>query len=290
MSETAAKVWLDYDQEALDRQYDQRVLVPNADDYKEREAEMSAQVRERLDCRLDVAYGPSPDEVLDIFPAAQPNAPFVIYIHGGAWTRWHKDDNSYQAPAFVERGITYLSVNFSLVPGVALEEQVRQCRAAVQWAWNNAENFGADPDRMYLAGHSSGAHVVGLLTVTDWAKDWDLPADAVKGSVAVSGMYDMAPVRLSSRNGYLHLDDAAEARLSAMRQIPDRMPPMIVAYGGKEQIEFRRHSKDWAAELKRLGHGVTEIDVPGLNHFDMAELLADPESDVMKATYAMIGA
>jgi len=290
MSETAAKVWLDYDQDALNRQYDQRVLVPNADDYKAREAEMSAQVRQRLDCRLDVPYGPSPDEVLDIFPAAEPGAPFVIYIHGGAWTRWHKDDNSYQAPAFVERGITFLSVNFSLVPGVSLDELVRQCRAAVAWGWNNAGNFDADPDRMFVAGHSSGAHVVGLLTVTDWAGDWGLPADAIKGAVAVSGMYDLAPVRLSSRNGYLHLDEAAEARLSAMRQIPERMPPMVVAYGGKEQIEFRRHSKDWAAELRRLGHAVTEIDVPGLNHFDMAELLADTDSDVMKAAYAMIGA
>ena len=283
------KVWLDYNQKELNRQYDQRVLVPNANEYMARHNTLSEEVRARLKCRINVPYGPTPDEVVDIFPANKPGGPVAVYFHGGAWTRWHKDNNSYQAPTFVDHGISFVSVNFALVPRVTLDELVRQCRASVQWTHRNARSFGADPDKLYVAGHSSGGHVVGLLVVTDWARDWEVPADVIKGAVSVSGMYDLEPVRLSSRNEYLNLNDEAVDRLSALRQISTHMPPMVIAYGEKEQIEFRRHSKDWAAELRRLGHTVTELDMPGNNHFDMAEELAKADSPVMREAFEMIG-
>jgi arylformamidase len=282
------KVWLDYTQKELDDQYNQRKLVPDADDYMKRHGELSAKARARMACRLDVAYGPTDDEKVDIFPAKQHGAPVVVYYHGGAWTRWHKDNNSYQAPVFVEAGATFVPVNFALVPKVTLDELVRQCRAAVAWVYNNAKSFGADPERLYVAGHSSGGHIVGLLAITDWTK-WGLPADVIKGAYAASGMYELEPVRLSSRNQYLHLDEGMTARNSAMRQIPERMPPMIVAYGEKEQIEFRRHSKDWAAELRRRGHKVRELDLPGLHHFGVAEQFGDANSALMKAIFQEMG-
>ncbi len=282
------KVWLDYTQKELDDQYNQRKLVPDADDYMARHGVLSAGVRETVPCTLDVAYGPSESEKLDIFPAPQPGAPVVVYYHGGAWTRWDKDNNSYQAPVFTRAGATFVPVNFGLVPKVTLDELVRQCRAAVKWVWENARSFGADPDRLYVAGHSSGGHVVGLLAVTDWT-EWGLPADVIKGAFAASGMYELEPVRLSSRNGYLKLDEAMTARNSAMRQLPDRMPPMVIAYGGGEQIEFRRHSKDFAAELRRRGQRVTELDLPGLHHFEVAEQFANPDGALLKAVFAEMG-
>lgn len=176
-----------------------------------------------------------------------------------------------------------------LVPGVTLDELARQCRAAFAWVHGHARGFGGDPDRLYAVGHSSGAHVVGLLAVTDWAGDWGLPADAIKGAVAASGMYDLAPVQLCARNRYLHLDDAMTDRNSAMRHIPERMPPMVIAYGEGEQIEFRRQSRDFAAELRRRGHAVSELDLPALNHFQVAEQFAAPEGALLKATFELIG-
>tara|TARA_R110000868_G_scaffold102886_3_gene283480 strand:+ start:3054 stop:3935 length:882 start_codon:yes stop_codon:yes gene_type:complete len=288
-SDDGPKVWLDYTQRELDDQYNQRILVPDANDYMARHGELSAKVREICKCMLDVAYGPSEDERLDIFPAANPGAPVVVYYHGGAWTRWHKDNNSYQAPAFVNAGVTFVPVNFGLVPQVDLDELMRQCRAAVQWVYRNAGDFGADPEKLYVAGHSSGGHEVGLLAVTDWTQGWGLPADVIKGAFSASGMFDLAPVLLSSRNEYLHLDEAMTARNSAQRQIPDRMPPMVIAYGEGEQVEFRRQSKDFAAELRRRGHPVTELDMPGLHHFQMAEQFADADSALMKAVFEEIG-
>lgn len=289
MATEEPKIWLDYDQDALNDQYNQRILVPNANDYMARNGVDSERVRGEFACRLDVAYGPSEDERVDIFPAPQEGTPVVVYYHGGAWTRWHKDHNSFQAAPFVNRGVTFVSVNFSLLPGVDMDELVRQCRAAMVWVHENAREFGADPDRLYVAGHSSGAHVVGLLAVTDWARDWGLPADAIKGAFAASGMYDLEPVRLSSRNEYVKLDLEMTARHSAMRQIPDTMPPMVIAYGEMEQREFRRHSIEFAAELRARGHACVEIDLPGLNHFDVAQQFDNPDGKLLKAVFEIMG-
>ena len=285
---SAPKVWLDYDQEALDRQYDQRVLVPDANDYVERNAHDSAIVRVQLECQLDVAYGPSTEETLDIFPAGD-GTPVLIYVHGGAWTRWSKNENSYQAPVFINAGAAFISVNFAMAPQVSLDELVRQNRTAVKWVYGHARDFGADPNRIYIGGHSSGAHVVGLLAVTDWNADWDLPVDVIKGAIAVSGMYDLEPVRLSSRNTYLHLNDAAVERNSALRNLPDKMPPMIIAYGGREQIEFQRHSREFAKILQARGDDCQLFFYDNNNHFEMALEFANPASPLTIAAIEMMG-
>jgi len=282
-------IWLDYDQAALDDQYNQRVLVPDANDYMARHLVLSEAVCNRLDCRLDVSYGPGDDQKLDIFPVpGATNTPVVVYFHGGAWTRWDKANNSYQAPAFIDAGAAFVSVNFSLAPKVDLEELIRQCRAAVAWVHGHADEFGADTGQLYVAGHSSGGHVAGLMAVTDWT-EWGLPADAIKGVAAASGMYELTPVRLSSRNEYLNLDAAAVARLSAIGQILDTMPAMVIAYGGGEAVEFRRQSADFAAELMRRGHSCRELDLPGLHHFEVAELFADADGPLLRAMFEMMG-
>ena len=202
------KVWLDYTQAELDDQYNQRVLVPDADDYMARWGIESERLRGILNCRLDVAYGPSEAERLDIFSTPADDAPVVVYFHGGAWTRWNKTNNSFQAVPFIAAGATFVSVDFALVPQVTLDELIRQCRTAVAWIYRNALDFGANPEKLYIAGHSSGGHEVAMLAITDWA-EWGLPSDVIKGAFAASGIYDLEPVRLSSRNEYLHLDEDA---------------------------------------------------------------------------------
>ncbi|MBM09445.1 MAG: hypothetical protein CMF69_07695, partial [Magnetovibrio sp.] len=216
-------------------------------------------------------------------------APVVIYFHGGAWIRWHKDDNSYQAPAFVDRNITFVSVNFSLVPKVSLDQLIYECRTSVNWIWRNAASFDADPERLFIAGHSSGAHIVGLLAVTNWKREWSIPSNVIKGAIAASGMYDLEPVKLSSRNNYLKLDNKAVERNSAIRQIPNKIPPMIIAYGAKEQIEFRRQSIDFATRLRQLTHPCAEMDLPNLNHFQVGEEFARQGSPLMRKIYSLIG-
>ena len=282
------KIFLDYDQETLDAQYNQRSLVPDADDYIAVDVAESARVRQKLDCRIDVAYGPGEDEKLDVFPAAAPGSPMVVYMHGGAWTRSDKANESFMAEAFVGAGAAFVAANFGLCPKVTLDEMIRQAREAVAWSCENAQDFNADPGRLYIAGHSSGGHVGGMMAVTDWTAH-NLPRTLVKGALLCSGMYDLAPVRLSARNDYLHLDEAAEARNSAMRHIPADGCPLIVGYGGGEQTEFRRQSRAFAAAWRDAGLEVEEFDMPGVNHFQLRRHFNDPNSPILTAMLALMG-
>ena len=283
------KVFLDYDQETLDAQYNQRTLVPDADDYIAVDVAESARVRQKLDCRIDVAYGPGEDETLDVFPAVSPGSPVVVYMHGGAWTRSDKANESFMAEAFVEAGAAFVAVNFGLCPKVTLDEMIRQAREAVAWSCENAQSFNADPDRLYIAGHSSGGHVGGMMVVTDWTAAHNLPRTLIKGALLCSGMYDLAPVRLSARNEYLQLDEAAETRNSAMRQIPGDGCPLIVGYGGGEQTEFRRQSREFAAAWRAAGLAVEEFDMPGVNHFQLRRHFNDPKSPILTSMLALMG-
>lgn len=286
---TNKKVWLSYTQADLNNQYNQRFLVPNADEYHQRNFEDSAKTRARLACRLDVSYGPSPDQRLDIFPVAKKGAPVVVHIHGGAWTRSSKDHVSFMAETFVPANINFVAVEFGLCPKVTLDELVRHNRAAIQWVYRNARDFGADPDRLYVSGQSSGGHIAGMMVVTDWARDWGLPANVIKAALAGSGMYDLEPVRLSSRNEYLKLDVAAARRNSSILQIPANGCPLVVCYGEREQKEFRRQSIEFAAAWRAKGLVCKEFDLPGLNHFDVGEAYGDSKALFIKAFLEMIG-
>ena len=283
------RVFLDYDQETLDAQYNQRSLVPDADDYIAVDVAESARVREKLDCRIDVAYGPDEDEKLDVFPATSPGSPLVVYMHGGAWTRSDKANESFMAEAFVEAGAAFVAANFGLCPRVTLDEMIRQARAAVAWSHANARDFNADPDRLFIAGHSSGGHVGGMMAVTDWTAEHGLPRNLVKGGLLCSGMYDLAAVRLSARNEYLRLDEAAEDRNSSIRRIPDDGCPLIVGYGGNEQKEFRRQSREFAAAWREAGLRVEEFDMPGVNHFELRRHFNDPEGPILKSMLSLMG-
>jgi arylformamidase len=284
------KVWLNYTQAELNNQYNQRYLVPNADEYAARNVADSAKTRAKLECRLDVSYGPHPDQRLDIFPAAKKGAPVVVFIHGGAWTRSSKESNSYVAETFVPAGIHFVAVEFGLCPKVTLDELVRHNRAAIQWVYRNAREFGADPEKLYVAGHSSGGHVTGMMVVTDWARDWGLPANVIKSALAGSGMYDLEPVRLSSRNEYLKLDVEAARRNSSIIRIPANGCPLVVCYGEGEQKEFRRQSIEFAAAWRAKGLVCKEFDLPKLNHFEVGQEYANPKAPFMKAFLEMVGA
>ena len=282
------KIYLDYDQKELDDQYNQRVLVPDAENYIAADRAESARVRAKLDCRIDVAYGPGEDQKLDLFPARAPGAPVAVYMHGGAWTRSDKAVESFMAESFVAAGAAFASVNFSLCPKVSLDELVRQAREAVVWCRRNAGSFGGDAERLFIAGHSSGGHVGGMMVVTDWTAH-GLPRGTIKGALLCSGMYDLEPVRLSARNEYLELDEAAARRNSAIHHIPDDGCPLVIGYGGGEQREFRRQSRAFAAAWRARGLTVNEIDLPGVNHFALRRYFNDPDGPILKATFAMMG-
>ena len=282
-------VWGNFTQEELDRNYDQSSLVPNVGELMEQNAADSAKIREELEVIAGVSYGPTVLERLDVFPVSQKGAPVAIYHHGGAWTRSNKDQCSYVAPGLVAAGINVLVLDFALAPTVSLDEIVRQNRAAIAWAWHNADTYGWDRNKIHSIGHSSGGHICGMMQVTDWEGVYGLPADIIKSAAPCSGMYELEPVRLSHRNTYLDLTEQAAARNSSIRQLPAYGPPLTIAWGTGELDEFQRQSREFAAAWEAAGHEVETFILEGLNHFEVGRLMFDPDQPVLQNILKNIG-
>jgi arylformamidase len=278
--ERGPPVFLDYDQAELDAAYDQSVYAPNIEQMRGRIAANSERVRDRLGDPERVAYGPSAIERLDIYRTDRPHAPFEVYIHGGAWRRGEAKDYGHPAEMLVKAGAHLLVLDFIQVDeaGGSLFPMVEQVRRAIAWAYRNAASFGGDPDRLYVMGNSSGAHLTACALVTDWQRDFGLPADIIKGGMLGSGMYDLAPVRLSARSRYVKFTDEMVAALSPIRHLDKLTAPLIVGYGDHETPEFQRQSRDFATALREAGKPVELIVGKFYNHFEMGEQLANPYS------------
>jgi len=276
--ERGPAVWLDMDQAGLDAAYDQLSCAPNEPQISARYATNSEAVRARLGPPLRRAYGSTPIEALDIYATRTPDAPINIFLHGGAWREGLARDFGYAAELFVHAGAHFVVPDFINVveAGGNLATMADQVRKAVAWVYRNARTFGGDPDRIFVSGHSSGAHLAGVVLVTDWSKDFALPADTVKGGLCCSGMFDLKAVRLSARRLYIDFTDEVEQTLSSQRHLDKLRAPVIVAYGTFETPEFKRQSRDFAAALKAASKPVRVLVGEGYNHFEMPETLANP--------------
>jgi len=164
---------------------------------------------------------------------------------------------------------------------------VEQVRRAVTWVYRNAASFGGDPNRLYLSGHSSGAHLAGCVVTTDWAKA-GLPSDILKGALLVSGMYDLEPVRRSKRSAYVRFTDAVATELSAIHHIDKLSTPLVLAYGTFETPEFQRQTRDFHAAVKAAGKPVTLLVADGYNHFEIIETLGNPYGVLGRAVLAQM--
>lgn len=292
------EVFLHYTQEELDRAYDQRAWAPNAEPVIASYGELSRAVKAKYKFTTE-RYGPGEDEVLDIYPPVmaatpgasaaadgKPKAPIHVFIHGGGWRLLTKEESAFPAPAFVENGVVYVALNFSVIPKVRVPEMVAQCRRAIVWLHRNAWRFGGDPKRMHLSGHSSGGHLAAVVLTTDW-KAMGLAEPPLRSGLCASGMYDLAPVLLSARSSYIKLDKAEEDALSPMRHLDRVTCPIAVAYGDGETPEFKRHARDFAAALKARHHS-TLLEAKGTNHFEVALTLGKKDGFLGKIALEQI--
>jgi arylformamidase len=270
-------VWRDMDQKALDDAYDQDVYAPNRPLIVTRRMAASERSRALLGPPQRVAYGPSEYERLDIFRAAAANAPVNVFIHGGAWRRNKAADYALQAEVLVRAGIHAVIVDFINVEqaGGDLMPMYEQVRRAIAWAWRNARSFGGDPERFYISAHSSGSHLTACVLTEGWREE-GLPQDFCKGALLLSGMYDLAPVRLSKRSSYVSFTDAMVETLSSQRHLGDLHTPLILAYGSCETPEFQRQTRDFFAAVQAMGKPAELIVGEAYNHFELLETLANP--------------
>ncbi len=278
------RLYLDFTtQEQIDREYNFGLTVPDAArwvDFYQRE---SAATRSKLDCALDVRFGPTVDESVDVFPAKDPGAPLLVYIHGGYWYSRSSKDFSLVANGFVDHGVTVAVMNYSLCPKVGIPEITRQSRALVAWLHVEASSYNADPARIFVCGHSAGGQQVAMLSATDWDNDYGLPDDVIKGGVAVSGIFDLRPLPYSYLQPVLQLTHEVILRESPCLNVPPSGPPLLVSYGDKETAEIARLSTEYHRARRAKGLGGELLVQEGKDHFSAIEGLNDGSSAFCKA-------
>ncbi|WP_179954093.1 alpha/beta hydrolase [Denitrobaculum tricleocarpae] len=278
----SGKVFLEYDQVQLDREMNLRGRWPEHQSYFDRWAADSLHVRKTYNCHSDLAYGDTPGQKLDLFlPGGEERAqrpgktPLLAFIHGGYWKSLDKGDFSYLAPAYLERGIAFASLNYDLSPKADIGEMVAQVHRGLAWLVRRAGEYDLDPSGLYVAGHSAGGHLAAMAVNPAWTAAYDLSPEVIKGGCSVSGVYDLAPVALSFQQEELQIAPRVVESFSPLTNVPAAAAPLICAVGSDETAEFIRQQGVYVEAWRQKGLSCQVIDLPGDNHFSAADRLGE---------------
>ena len=258
--------------------FNPRIAVPSADTYLENAAKAAAAARDWLasDSHLDVRYGAGPKQTVDVLKGPSNNhaAPLVLFIHGGYWRALDKDDHTHLALPFVEAGAVFLNLNYDLCPDVTVSTIASEIRAGLIWAAQNADGYGGDPNRIFLYGHSAGAHLAGMMMTETFPPDAVRP-EQVQGVFAISGIYEPEIARTLPVNEEIGLDAAEAARNNVLQRIPHHAWPTLVAAGEAEPAGWVEQSRAFEALLRDHDIPVEFVTAEDCNHFSFLEILSD---------------
>jgi arylformamidase len=256
----------------LEKEYNNRARVPEHPEIFARWARDAEAYRRTEGAELDLSYGSSPRQIIDVFPAGDANAPLTLFIHGGWWRSLSPKDFSHMAAGSNAHGVTVAVAGYELCPHVGIGDIVEQMRAACHFLWRKYRK------RITAYGHSAGGHLSACMVATDWtAYAPDLPDDLVSAAYGISGVYDLAPLAKISVNEDLRLTDATAHALSPLYwDVPNgRVFDAVV--GEEESAEFLRQSET-IAEAWRQDMVTTRYEALPGNHFTVVDPLADPRS------------
>ena len=267
-------LWRDFDRAGLDAELNLRARTPEHVDYFARWATESAEVRLRLSTQEHVAYGSGDGETLDLFLPTETSAPLLIFIHGGYWQTLDKGDFSFLAPAFVERGIAFASLNYTLAPDASIGQMVEEVGRAIAWLRGNADRYGLDPAQFAISGHSAGGHLACMAFSGDQPGASGHPP--LRFCCSVSGIYQLEPLRHSYQQEVLNLDAESAAALSPQAAIPPGpIGPLLLAVGQEEPGEFVVQQSEHFAAWTAAGHDGQALVMPGRHHFSAVEALSE---------------
>jgi arylformamidase len=285
MKEKPAMDWRSLTPETLEAHYNPRIAVP---DFAKKIAHLqalSAAARERMTGRYDIRFGDGPKETLDVFIGEAPGGPLHVFIHGGYWRALDKQDYSALAEPLVAAGATVVSLNYDLCPDVTLDEIVAQTRRGIAYVARNAADLGGDAERLYISGHSAGAHLCALALAHDWTSE-GLPEDLIKGAVLVTGIYDPEPARHISLNSAFRLTPEIAERNNAFTHLPRPGASILVAVGGDETEGWIAQSTDFHAAV---GGDAELMIVPGFDHFQITSAQTEAAHPLCQASVAQMG-
>lgn len=273
--------------------YNVRAAIPDHLDVFTRWRKWSDEYKaEHPAVQIDLPYGEGPDETLDYFPALPTNAqggPLLLLIHGGYWQAMDKADTSFAARELNTAGINVAVVNHTLCPHTTLEEIDSQIGRAIIWLWCTAQELGADPEQLFIAGHSAGGHLAALSMTHDWSRQTvQIPHGIIKGGIAISGLFDLTALMNTSINIKVGLNDQAAKTLSPINHRPVSDAPLILAVGSEESIGFHGQMETFARAWGSVGSKIETMVLPGCHHFGAFEALALKDSPLLAATLALM--
>lgn len=278
------------DRVTLNCQYNARASVPSYDAEHQAYVQESARVQQALKGYETVVYDECSGERLDLYGAA-PGRPVFLWIHGGYWRGGSRHDNAFAAGGLVSRGVAVAVLDYTLAPAVRIGEIVRQVRAAVVWLARHGVTRGLRTDCIHVGGSSAGGHLVGMLLADGWPRAADLPENVIGVALALSGLYDLAPLQHTHINEWMRFTSQEIVENSPERLIPARSSARLVAsVGTLETDEFRRQTASYAQRWQRAGHAMQLVDMPGYNHFDIARSLSQPHGSLVDAVLQAIAA
>lgn len=261
----------------IEAAYDQTRWASNMQQVLARCRFMSGETRTAIGEPTRISYGVSEVEGLDLYRVDRERAPIVVFVHGGGWRGGEARDHGFLAEMLHAAGIHFAPLDFSSVIDAKgdLAVLVDQVRRALVWLCRNCSSFGGDADRIFVVGHSSGAHLAAMALSTHWT-DHGLRPDPIRGGVLVSGIYDLGPLRQTSRSEYVRIDDRVERESSPLHQIAGITSPLLVAAASGDSPEFQRQARDYAEAVARSGKQVKAMVVENYNHFEILETLGNP--------------
>jgi arylformamidase len=278
---------IEYTPEFVERGYNNRAAVPEHPQWFVNYAAWSRAARDRYQPARNLRYGGNPLETLDLFvPAAKARGTF-IFLHGGYWRAFDKDDFAFVAGPFLEQGIAVANMNYDLCPAVSVATIVDECRRALAWVVRAGPRHGASAGNVVIGGHSAGGHLVAMMFATDWTAHGMAQAPFA-GGVTLSGVHELAPMVEFSANADLKLDAAEAKRLSPVTYGSRTEVPLLIACGANETSEFLRQTRLlWDAWPGNRRPKKGPLFVPGTDHFSVIAEYADSKSELTKATLAL---
>lgn len=274
----------------LDSLYNNRLAIPDFQDYFDRWVEKSDAAFRAMNDRLerDVPYGDDIMETMDVFLPDGESQALLMFIHGGYWRSLDKKHHAFIAAPYVDAGVAVASMNYSLCPNVTMEHIVRQVIAASVFLYRNASDFKVSRKRIYVAGHSAGGHLTAMALACLWPKVAPgLPQKLFQGGLSISGLYDLRVLTgVPGINCDLRMSADSARMLSPALMPPATSAPLCIAVGGQEIGGFKdQHRIIAQAWPDNIG---ADIPCPGDNHFSILDAFADPQSELFAATMRMM--
>jgi arylformamidase len=264
--------WRSLDKAALDIGYNNGAAVANSAAIVGAWEQQSAALRARGDAVLDLAYGPQPRNRIDFIRSGAPDAPTLAFIHGGYWQMRAKENFTFLADGPLSIGMNVAFIGYTLAPTASMDQIVGEIRQALDWLAAQLPALGGNAEKLLVSGWSAGAHLT-VMTM-------DHPA--VRGCLAISGIYDLEPIRHCYVNDKLGLDEAAAQRNSPMLMRPSRHVPLAVVVGGAELPLMVQQSTDYAQALAQQGRPVRFREIPGADHFSILDEMAKSDGAIVE--------